>query len=99
VNVEVTQRECGDGGRRKNNIRGNGAGIVEMTFRAVGVYDRKTRRERVKETVRGKEVQSHNITPSEKAGQDGNSTQKWTVNVKGNARLAAITGGGGKNCK
>ena len=76
VNIEVAQRECGERGRRKNNIRGNGAGIVETTLRAVGVYDRKASRRGVKETIGGDEVQTHNVTPSEKAGQEGNTGQK-----------------------
>ena len=76
VYIKVAQRERGERGRGKNNIRGNGAGIVETTLRAIGVYDRKTSRGGVKETVGGEEVQSHNITPSEKPGQEGNSSQK-----------------------
>ena len=99
VNVKVTQRERGESRRGKNNIRGNGAGVVETTFRALRVYDRETSRRGVKETVRGEEVQSHDITPSEKTGQEGNSSQKSIKNVKGNARLAAVTGGGGNNRK
>jgi len=99
VNVEVTQHECGEGGRRKYNIRGNRAGIVETTLRAVAVDDHKTSRGGVKETVRGEEVQSHNITRSEKGGQEGNSSQKRTINVKGNSGLAATIGEGGKNSK
>jgi len=76
VNVEVTQRECGEGRRRNDNRRGKRAGVVETTFRTVGVDDRKSSRRRVKEPVRGEEVQSHNITLSEQMGPEGNSSQK-----------------------
>jgi len=74
VNVKVTQRERGEIGRGKNNIRGNGAGIVETTLRAVRDYDRKTSRGGVKQTVSGEKVQSDNITPPEKTRQEGNSS-------------------------
>ena len=56
VNAEVTQREGREGGHRKNNVRGDGAGIVRTTFRKVGVYDRETSPGGVEETVWGDEV-------------------------------------------
>ena len=76
VNVQVTQGEGGESGRGENNIWGNGAGIGETTLRAVGVDDRKTSGGGVEKTVRGEEVQSHNITPTEKPGQEGNRLKK-----------------------
>jgi len=97
VNVQVTQRESGEGGRGKNNIRGNRAGVVETTLRAVRVDDREASRGGVEKTVRGEEVQCHNITPSEEAGQEGNSIQKKAVNVKSNAGFAAPVSGRGKH--
>jgi len=68
MNIEVSQCECGKRGHRKYNIRGNRAGIVETALRAVGVDYGETSRRGVKKAVGGEEVQSHNITPSEKAG-------------------------------
>jgi len=99
VDVEVTQRECGERGGRKYNIRWNGAGIVETALCAVGVDNHEASRRRVEKAVRGEEVQSHNITPFEEAGQEGNSSQKRTVYIKCNAGLAAIIGRGGKSSK
>ena len=94
VNVEVAQCERGEGGNREDKIRGNRAGVVETTLRAVRIYDRETGRGGVEKAVRGEEVQSHNITPSEKPRQEGNSSPKRTVHIKGNARLAATIRGG-----
>jgi len=99
VDVEVTQRECGEMGCRKYNLQWNGAGIVEMTLPAVGVDDRKATGGRFENAVRGEEVQGHDIIPSEEAGQEGNSSEKRAINVEGNAGLAATMGRGGKSSK
>jgi len=72
VDIEVTQRERGERGRRKYNVWRNGAGIVEAALRAIGVDDCKASRGGIKKAVRGEEVQSHDITPSEEAGEEGN---------------------------
>ena len=99
VDVEVTQRECGERGCRKYNLWWNGASIVETTLCAVRVANRETSRGRVEKTVRGEEVQCHDITPSEEAGQEGASSPKRTVNIESNAGLAATISGGRKSSK
>ena len=78
-------------------MRGNGAGIVVATHRAVRVDDCKTSHGGVKEIIRAEEVQSHSVTATEEAGQEGNSSQKGTIDVKGHSGLAATIGWGGKN--
>jgi len=99
MNVKVSQRESGERGQGKYNIRGNGAGIVETTIRAIGVDDRKTSGGGVAETIRGEEVHSHNITPAERPGQEGNSRQKRAVNIEGHLGLTATVGRRGENRK
>jgi len=99
VDVGIAQGECEERGRRKNNVRRDGAGVAETTLCAVRVDDREASRRGVEKIVRDEEVQSHNITPSEKAGQERNRIQKGPVNVKTNAGLAAPVGGLGKNSK
>ena len=99
VDVEIAQGECGEGGRRKNNVRRDRAGVVETTLCALRVDDREASRGGVEKIVRDEEVQSHKITPSENAAQERNRIQKGPVNVKSNARLAAPVGGREKTIK
>jgi len=73
MNVEVSQRECGERGGRKENVRGHGAGILEASLRVIGVDDCEASGGGVEKAFRGEEVQSHNITPSEVPRQKGNS--------------------------
>jgi len=73
VDVEVCKRERGERGRRKYNLQRDRVGVVQPTVRSVGVDNREASGGRVKEAVRGEEVQSHNITPAKKPGQKGNS--------------------------
>jgi len=94
VNIQVTQCEGGEGGRGKDNIWGNGAGVVETTFCAVRIDDREAGCGWVEKTVRGEEVQCHNITPSEEAGQEGNRDKQGPINIKGDMGLAAPVGRG-----
>jgi len=67
-----------------------------MTLRAIGVDNREASRRRLEKAIRGEEDQCHDITPSEEAGQNGNSSQKRTINTKSNAGLPATIGRGGK---
>jgi len=99
MNIKVPQRQRGERGHRKNNIRRNGSGIVETTLRAVGVNDSKTSCGGVKKAVRGEEVQCHNITPSKKTWQEGDCSQEGIIHVKSDAGLTATVGGRGKNSK
>jgi len=82
--IQITQREGGEGAGGKNNIRWDRASIVGAALGAVRVDHHETTGGRVEKTVRGEEVQCHNITPSEKAGYEGSRGQKGTINVKSN---------------
>jgi len=73
VNFEVSKRECGEREGRKFNLRSHRAGVVQPTLRTVGVDDREASGGRVKEAVRGEELQCHNITPAKQLGQKRNS--------------------------
>jgi len=99
VDIEVTQRKRGESGYGKYNVRWNRAGIVEATFCTIGVDNREASRGGVEKPVRGEEVQSHDITPSKKTGEERNCIQKGIIKVKANAGFAATTGGRGKKSK
>jgi len=99
IDIQVTQRESGNGAGGENNVRWNRASIVGTALGAVRVDYRETIGRGIKKAVRGEEVQSHHVTPSEKAGEEGNRSQKETKNVKCNLWLTATGGGRGKDSK
>jgi len=99
MDVQITQRQSGKGAGGKNNVQWDRAGVVGATLGTVGVDYRDACGGGVEKTVRGEEVQSHNVTPSEETGQEGNRSQKGTINVRSNPWLAATGCRRGKNSK
>jgi len=99
VDIKVTQGQGGEGAGGENNFRGNGASVVGEALSAVRVDYSEASGRGVKKAVGGEQVQSHNVTPSEKAGQEGNRIHKGIINVKCNPWLAATGCRRGKNSK
>jgi len=94
VDVQVSQSKSRLRGFREDNGCGDRTGVVRATLGAIGVDYSELSSGGVKEAGGGEEVKCHDITRVEKPGQEGNSRQKGTINVKGNVRLATSAGEG-----